>query len=99
MITTRSLKRADFSRGTPARMSLTPTLFPSPFAGGSRQRLALSEQEIIVAGLLADGLSSRDIEGNLQISPSHVGNVITSLHFKLGVRTRSELSSALAELE
>lgn len=57
---------------------------PSASSGG------LSERELQVLGLVADGLTDRDIGRALGISPRTVGRHVGSILAKLGARNRSE---------
>ena len=50
----------------------------------------LSERELQVLGLVADGLTDRDVGRALGISPRTVGRHVSSILAKLGARNRSE---------
>ena len=56
---------------------------------------SLTPREREIAGLAAQGLSSRDIAGRLFISARTVDNALQQVYGKLGLSKRSELRSAL----
>jgi two-component system, NarL family, response regulator DegU len=51
----------------------------------------LSPRELEVVTLLAEGLTNRDIAGELKISPNTVRNYLSQIFDKVGVSTRTEL--------
>lgn len=53
----------------------------------------LTPREIEILGLLANGLTSRDIANNLVISIDTVGRHITNIYRKIGARGRSDATS------
>ena len=58
----------------------------------SRNPLSLSPQEVNVLRLLADGIGTAAIAGELQVDPRTIQNYITSLRRKTGCGTRVELA-------
>jgi DNA-binding CsgD family transcriptional regulator/tetratricopeptide (TPR) repeat protein len=60
-------------------------------------RRELTPQELQIAALAAGGLSNREIGQRLFLSHRTVGSHLYRLFPKLGITTRSELSTALAE--
>lgn len=62
-----------------------------------RDRPQLTEREMEVLGLLADGNSTRDMAETLHITPSTVRKHLQNLFRKLGVQSR--LTAVLAALE
>jgi DNA-binding CsgD family transcriptional regulator len=71
---------------------------PPGRARGRRQAGALSGRESEVMGLVAQGLTSRDIAGRLFLSPRTVEMHVQNSLDKLGCRTRAEAVRRLAEL-
>jgi NarL family two-component system response regulator YdfI len=57
----------------------------------------LTEREYEVLRLVAEGLSSKVIGGQLFISPSTVNYHLTSIFNKLGVNTRAQAVATAAE--
>ena len=55
--------------------------------------VALTEREVTVAGLVASGLTNRQVATELMISAKAVEYHLRKIYRKLGVRTRSELAS------
>ena len=53
--------------------------------------LGITQREVEVLGLLADGLANREIATRLYLSPRTVERHIANMQVKAGVRTRSEL--------
>ncbi len=62
---------------------------------GGLERLGLSEREIEVAALVADGHTYKAIGGRLFISPKTVEHHVASIRSKLGVGSRAEMLAAL----
>jgi ATP/maltotriose-dependent transcriptional regulator MalT len=62
-------------------------------------RLELTEQELQIARMAAQGLSNREIAQRLYISPRTVGSHLYKIFPKLGVASRSHLSMVLADRE
>jgi DNA-binding NarL/FixJ family response regulator len=60
----------------------------SPGPGGYPAHLTPREAEVL--GLLAGGLSDREIAGELQLSPRTVGRHVENAYRKLGVHRRAE---------
>src|SRR5207244_4873741 len=67
-------------------------------AGGGRRAGALSRGESEVMGLVAQGLTSRDIGGRLFLSPRTVEMHVQNSLDKLGCRTRAEAVRRLTEV-
>lgn len=65
---------------------------------GAAAREALSPQELRIAQLAAEGLTNREIGRHLYLSHRTVGAHLYRVFPKLGVASRSQLASALAEL-
>jgi ATP/maltotriose-dependent transcriptional regulator MalT len=57
----------------------------------------LTEQELQIAGMAAQGLSNRDIGACLYISPRTVGSHLYRIFPKLGVASRTQLSMVLGD--
>ncbi|WP_262402868.1 helix-turn-helix domain-containing protein [Actinomadura sp. CNU-125] len=53
---------------------------------------ALTPQELRIAGLVADGLSSRQIAARLLLSPRTVEYHLYKIYPKLGIGSRTELA-------
>ena len=49
----------------------------------------LSDREVEVLGLIASGLTNKEVAGRLEISPKTVGNHIQHIYEKIGVSTRA----------
>jgi DNA-binding CsgD family transcriptional regulator len=62
---------------------------------GSEARLELTEQELQVAEMAAQGMSNREIGHRLYISPRTVGSHLYRIFPKLGVASRAQLSVVL----
>lgn len=65
-------------------------------AGERRLSEILSAQELRIARLAAEGLSNRDIGERLYLSPRTVGSHLYRIFPKLGITSRTQLSSRLA---
>ncbi|HEX8009981.1 MAG TPA: LuxR C-terminal-related transcriptional regulator [Casimicrobiaceae bacterium] len=60
---------------------------------GGRSRIeGLSPSEIRVAGLVADGLTNREIASSLFLGERTVASHLTHIYAKLGIRSRTELA-------
>jgi DNA-binding CsgD family transcriptional regulator len=57
--------------------------------------LALSDRELEVAELIAEGSSNREVADQLFISPKTVERHVTNIMAKLGLRNRTELASRM----
>jgi DNA-binding NarL/FixJ family response regulator len=57
--------------------------------------LGLTSTELRIAGLVRDGASNREIAGRLYLSVKTVEATLTRVYRKLGVRSRTQLSSRL----
>jgi len=89
---TRAVRALETQPGSPAPTAAaldTPTSSPPPPVE-ARRAPALTAREIEVLGLLAQGLSNREIAGMLWLSDRTVERHITSLYRKIGVARRSE---------
>jgi ATP/maltotriose-dependent transcriptional regulator MalT len=62
---------------------------------GSEARLELTEQELQIAEMAAQGMSNREIGHRLYISPRTVGSHLYRIFPKLGVASRAQLSVVL----
>jgi ATP/maltotriose-dependent transcriptional regulator MalT len=62
---------------------------------GSEARLELTEQELQIAEMAAQGMSNREIGQRLYISPRTVGCHLYRIFPKLGVASRAQLSVVL----
>ncbi len=58
----------------------------------------LSEREFEVLGLIADGLSNREIAGRLFLAPTTVKKHASNIYSKLGVRSRTEAAARARDL-
>lgn len=59
----------------------------------------LSDRELEVLGLIAEGLSNQEIAGRLFISVETVKRHVTNIHGKLGVRSRTQAVAKARALE
>jgi DNA-binding NarL/FixJ family response regulator len=76
-----------------AQLDLAPTHDPSAVSGAA----ALTRREREVAVLLADGLTNTELAQRLYISPRTVAVHVSNILHKLGVSSRTEVSTALAQ--
>lgn len=67
-----------------------------PSRTGIRPREALSDREVDVLGLVADGLGNREIAGRLGLSPRTVEHHLAHSYAKLGLSGRSARAAAAA---
>jgi DNA-binding NarL/FixJ family response regulator len=67
----------------------------APAASGDPALATLSERESEVLGLLADGMTDRQIAESLTISPRTVETHVSAILRKLGVRNRAEAAGRL----
>ncbi|TYB68893.1 AAA family ATPase [Nonomuraea sp. PA05] len=81
-----------------AGTSTGPTTGPDPDAGAGVEFVegpaldVLTPQELRIAGLVADGLSSKEIAAQLFLSPRTVEYHLYKIYPKLGIGTRTELA-------
>jgi DNA-binding NarL/FixJ family response regulator len=61
--------------------------------------LGLTSTELRIAGLVRDGASNREIASRLYLSVKTVEATLTRVYRKLGVRSRTQLSSRLQSLD
>ncbi|HOZ58652.1 MAG TPA: helix-turn-helix transcriptional regulator, partial [Nakamurella multipartita] len=61
-------------------------------------RFGLTAQELVVARLAADGLSNRQIAGELVVSIKTVEYHLRNAFAKLGITSRRQLADRLAQL-
>ncbi len=64
----------------------------------ARRTLGLSEREMQVLGLIADGLANKEIAARLNVSPHTVKTHVARLLEKLGARRRTEALARAREL-
>lgn len=64
---------------------------------GGQPDLELTSQESLVAGLVANGKSNREVASELYISAKTVQYHLTRIYGKLGIRSRSELAARYRE--
>jgi len=79
---------------------LTELKTPAASTDGADQPLAdpLTDREIEILGLVADGLSNREIAGQLYLSPGTVKWYLSQIYGKLGVRSRTQAVAQAREL-
>ena len=76
-----------------ARLTLPGALGPTP---GDGLLAPLTAAERQVAGLVAEGLTSREIAVRLFVSPRTVDSQLASIYRKLGIRNRSRLAALMS---
>jgi DNA-binding CsgD family transcriptional regulator len=69
----------------------------APLAAADSVSLPLSEREVEIACLVADGLSNLDIADRLHISARTVGSHLTNIYKRLEIHTRAELTRFAVE--
>jgi DNA-binding CsgD family transcriptional regulator len=74
--------------GVPALSGRAHRRVPEPFRGHG-----VTEREMEVLAILADGLSNKDIGARLYLSPKTVEKHVASLMDKLEVRSRAQLAT------
>ena len=57
--------------------------------------MTLTPREQVIAALILEGRSSKEIGARLAVSPTTVSNTLTALYRKYGVRGRVELAVRL----
>jgi DNA-binding CsgD family transcriptional regulator len=62
----------------------------------SRPQRELTPVEVRVAGLVAEGLTNREIADRLFVSPKTVEATLTHVYRKLDIRARAELAALIA---
>jgi DNA-binding CsgD family transcriptional regulator len=67
----------------------------SSASGMTEVELGLTSTELKIAALVRDGASNREIAGRLYLSVKTVEATLTRVYRKLGVRSRTQLSSRL----
>jgi DNA-binding NarL/FixJ family response regulator len=76
---------------------MVDVVFNRPF--GQVQPGGLSKRELEIAGLVADGLTSKEIAARLYLSERTVENHIDHVLSKLGLRNRTQIATwAVKEL-
>jgi DNA-binding NarL/FixJ family response regulator len=75
---------------------LGATVPRGPRASTRAHRGLLTDRELEVATLLAEGLSNREIAVRLVVTEKTVGHHVSAVLSKLGVRRRGEVARALA---
>jgi ATP/maltotriose-dependent transcriptional regulator MalT len=71
---------------------MVPVATDAPFAtnGASVERLGLTPRELEILGLIAEGLSTREIAERLYVSENTVKTHASRLFAKLGARRRTQ---------
>ncbi|MDZ4230648.1 MAG: response regulator transcription factor, partial [Dehalococcoidales bacterium] len=86
--------RAVHEGRSPLNLSLTQKrLAELAMPSESQQRANLSERELIILKLIADGITTREISSQLFLSEASVKRSVRIIFEKLGVRNRSEAVS------
>ena len=79
-----------------------PQPMPVPNTAADRQKSALieplSERELQVLNLVANGLMNREIADKLVVTVGTVKRHVSNIHAKLGVRNRTEAVAKAREL-
>ena len=87
--------RAVHEGRSPLNLSLSQKhLAELAMSADSRQRTNLSERELVILRLIADGIITRDIASQLFLSEASVKRSVRLIFEKLGARNRSEAVSA-----
>lgn len=64
---------------------------PTPGTSGEHQLVWLTPQELQIAGLVAAGMTNRQIAAQLFLSPRTIDYHLRKIFTKLGITSRSEL--------
>jgi DNA-binding CsgD family transcriptional regulator len=64
---------------------------PGGLPGGPRRHSSLSGREQQIVELLCQGMSDKEIAGDLEIAPYTVTNHLRQLYRRFGVRNRTQL--------
>jgi DNA-binding CsgD family transcriptional regulator len=88
-------RRSSAARERSARLLATCENASTPALSTPTPRDRLSARELEIGLLVAEGLSSRDVAEKLYVSVRTVDNHLQRIYTKLGISSRSELSSAL----
>jgi DNA-binding CsgD family transcriptional regulator len=75
------------------------TAVPPSAAGAASSNHGLTSTEARIAGLVRDGATNREIATRLYLSVKTVEATLTRVYRKLGVRSRTQLSSLLVNLD
>jgi len=65
---------------------------PTPGTSGEHQLVWLTPQELQIAGLVAAGMTNRQIAAQLFLSPRTIDYHLRKVFSKLGVASRTELA-------
>lgn len=84
--------RAMTEDGLRAYALLPATADPCGCPGRNDHDGPLSRREVQIAGLVADGLTNREIADHLNLSARTVCTHLTSIHNKLGLRSRTQVA-------
>lgn len=83
-----------------AALSFTPTIaFSAPMESNGEVEGKLSARELEVAGLVAHGLTNRQIADDLGISKTTVDRHVSNILSKRGFASRAQLAAWLARNE
>jgi DNA-binding CsgD family transcriptional regulator len=83
---------AAIPRATPAAGAGVPPGTPAP---GRPPDLPLSQRELEVAKLVAEGMTNAEIGARLHISPATVGRHLSNVYERLGIHSRAALAAKL----
>ncbi len=79
------------------RRIYAPELVDIAYGDGDETESPLTERETQVLGLIADGKTTKEIAGELYLTPGTVRNYISAILDKLGVGNRIEAISRFKE--
>ena len=96
------MQKSDPNRNSDSRPAMPYGFFPSQHAEVTTPNLrvstpALSDRQLKIAALVAEGYSNRDIAKELKLTEQIVKNVVHSLFDRLGVWNRVELANYFSE--